>query len=88
MGAHAAQTAVDSGDLKPVDPESVLENSVHKLSDTLGEVVEFVFGKMDALAEVCTLITGALIIFSEYSSTTSFIPTRILHGRHVRPYTG
>ena len=52
MEAQAAQTAIDSGDLKPIDPESTLENSVSKLSDTLGEVVKVILGKMDDLAEV------------------------------------
>ena len=52
MQAQAAQTAIDSGDLKPVDPESALENSFSKLSDTLGEVVKVTFEKMDILAEV------------------------------------
>ena len=52
MEAQAAQKAINSGDLKPVDPESALENSVHKLSDTLGEVVKIIFEKMDTLAEV------------------------------------
>ena len=52
MQAKAAQKAIDSGDLKPVDPESALENSFSKLSDTLGEVVKVIFEKMDILAEV------------------------------------
>ena len=52
MQAKAAQKAIDSGDLKPVDPESALENSFSKLSDTLGEVVKIIFEKMDTLAEV------------------------------------
>ena len=59
MGAQAVQTAIASGGLRPVDPESALENSASKLSNTLGEVVGVIFGKMDALAEVCTLITRA-----------------------------
>ena len=88
MGAQAVQTAIDSGDLRPADPESALENSASKLSDTLGEIVDFVFDKMDALAEVRTHMNKTLISFPEYSSTTSFTPTRISHGRHVRPYTG
>ena len=61
MGARAVQTAIDSGGLGPVDPESALENSASKLSDTLGEVVDFVFGKMDTLAEVCTHMNKALM---------------------------
>ena len=52
MQAQAAQTAIESGNLRPVDLESTLENSVSKLSDTLGEVVKVIFEKMDALAEV------------------------------------
>ena len=59
METRAAQTAIHSGDLRLADPESALENSASKLSNTLGEVVGVIFGKMDALAEVCTLITRA-----------------------------
>ena len=65
MGAQAVQTAIDSGGFRPADPESALENSASKLSDTLGEVVDFVFGKMDTLAEVCTHMNKALSSFSE-----------------------
>ena len=68
MEAHAAQTAVDSGDLKPVDPESVLENSVHKLSDTLGEVVKVIFDNLDALAEVWFYPKRMIFLFPDYLS--------------------
>ena len=88
MGAQAVQTAIDSGGVRPANPESALENSASKLSDTLGEVVDFIFDKMDALAEVCTHMNKALISFPKYSYATSFTPTRISHGKHVRPYTG
>ena len=52
MEAQAAQTAIDAGDLKPIDPESALENSFSKLSDTLGEVVKVIFEKTGILTEV------------------------------------
>ena len=76
MGAQAVQTAIDSGDLRPADPESALENSASKLTDTLGKVVDFVFDKMDALAEVCTHMNKALMSVSEYRVPKPASPLR------------
>ena len=68
MQAKAAQTAIDSGDLKPVDPESALENSFSKLSDTLGEVVKVIFDNLDALAEVWFYPKRMIFLFPDYFS--------------------
>ena len=68
MEAHAAQTAIDSADLKPVDPESALQNSFSKLSDTLGEVVKVIFDNLDALAEVWFYPKRMIFLFPHYFS--------------------
>ena len=88
MDVRAAQMAIDSDNLRPIDSESALKNSVSKLSNTLGEVVKVIFGKMDALAEVCFCLQGAINTFPECSFTVSFTPTRTSHGRRVRPCIG
>ena len=75
MEAQAAQTANDSADLKPVDPESALENSFSKLSDTLGEVVKVIFEKMDILAEVGFYLKRVIVL----------CPDRLLY-QQLHPY--
>ena len=83
MEAQAAQTVIDSGDLKPIDRESTLEDSVTKLSNTLGEVVKVILGKMDDLAEVWFYLERAIVLFPDRFPYNSFIRTRISHGRRV-----
>ena len=66
MDARAVQMAIDSGDLKPVDPEYALENSLSKLSDTLGEVVNVIFDNLDSLAEVWFYLTRAIVLLPDH----------------------